>query len=646
MSEATTPYNYQEKTKDMQQPTGITDRAVEIFQMYELGRQVQKTQFDWLDNKNILTYRDEMVKRANGDVHHLNFNVETPVSFPIIARIAQSYVSKIAGNPVEMTVKSFKESKNYKGEVYQRQLSQALKAMLEWSQNTPNGNHQKEFQKKAYQTTIEGTCIEWEGFVDVRANRKIVDYKSDINNPKAEEKETVIDRGCRTKVRPLRNILIPNPYEEDIQKQSWIMDIEEIEYDIFKINYGDYDIGKVIPGQFQLPNQDTSSFREDYYQLTSSYTVQLFHYYDIYGNYTIMANGIIIYDGVNPYIHGKYPYSKTVYDIFPGVNFFYGKSFVEQISGVSDSYNTLYNLILEKQRLASGAFMLTENKDDFADVEEFEGGRVFEVESINSVSVQKFPGMDQSDINILNNLTNDAREIAGNPEGGAGATTPGGGKMLLSQTIKMEEEAKQTIGYHLNYLEHGERDRTLLRLSNLIQFLTTPERVQRGGVVHFKYQTVRAENQELSDGTRGTLVIKLIDDRQKKKEYDQIQRELGIEEAMENENIEAIAVSVNDLNQLQNEIQIVTMSSYEQLKSMEMQTFMQYMQLRLSILPQATDRQALIDKLDRILGYDNEDFNIDQDQLAQMGQEMQQRQQAEQRQAEGQEAELGTPNIQ
>jgi hypothetical protein len=44
-------------------------------------------------------------------------------------------------------------------------------------------------------------------------------------------------------------------------------------------------------------------------------------------------------------------------------------------------------------------------------------------------------------------MDNDIEQLAGNPAGGANAMTPGGGRVLLQQTLQLQEEAMKQIGY-------------------------------------------------------------------------------------------------------------------------------------------------------------------------------------------------------
>lgn len=221
---------------------------------------------------------------------------------------------------------------------------------------------------------------------------------------------------------------------------------------------------------------------------------------------------------------------------------------------------------------------------------------------------------------MLGRMDADIEGLAGNPAGGANAMTPGGGRVLLQQTLQLQEEAMKQIGYSIKYLEDGERERTELRLSNLIQYLSIPEKKIEDGIIPLVYNTIRQENQRLKDGNMGMKIVKIIDNRGSK-QYNDIVEQLDLEEAsfaQAGVNTEATAISVEDLNQVQNIVTVIPKSSYEATQSLEMQKWMQYMQTRLAVMPES-NKQELLAELDKIMDVDSDRFNPPQQPLTAQG---------------------------
>jgi hypothetical protein len=94
--------------------------------------------------------------------------------------------------------------------------------------------------------------------------------------------------------------------------------------------------------------------------------------------------------------------------------------------------------------------------------------------------------------------------------------------------------------------------------------------------------------------------------------------QLDLEEASFNGNTEAIAISVQDLDQFKNLVAVVPKSSYEATQSLEMQKWMQYMQTRMAIMPES-NKQELMAELDKIMGVDSDRFNPPTQPLAAQG---------------------------
>jgi hypothetical protein len=591
------------------------DTIDKVLSWYNKGIEIQQTELDILGKRTIIDYKDDMTRRLNGDISHLNLDIENPISFPIVRKVVKSYVSKVASNPVEMVVKSY----NLENNIYNKNISNGIKTLLEWS--NAQSNQKKAFTLKAFQLAAEGTVIEFEGFHDVRVKKKVFDHIDEKGQVQTKEQEHILERGCYTTIRPLEDILISNPIEEDIQKQSWIIDREKIEYEVAKKYYSKYPKFKEVEaGHYWNSLTDLSYYREDLLPIIEDDMVELIHCYTIDGMYYLLANGILLYENVIPYRHNKYPYAKTIHDVFSGTPFFYGRSMVEQIAGITDSYQIHYNLMIQKQLMSANQFMITENDDDFFEIDNIKMGGVYQVKDINRIKIESFNGIDNSDISMLGRMDADIEALAGNPAGGANAMTPGGGRILLQQTLQLQEEAMKQIGYSIKYLEDGERERTELRLSNLLQFLSIPEKRDITGKAPLVYSTIRQENQKLSDGSTGMRIIKIIDKRASK-QYTDIVEELDLEEAAlqdANINAEAVAFSIQDLNQFQNQVIVVPKSSYESTQSLEMQKWMQYMQTRLAIMPES-NKEELLAELDRIMDVDSDRFNPTPPPLAAQG---------------------------
>jgi len=592
------------------------DTRDKVLSWYNKGLEIQNTDYKLFGNRNLIDYKDDMTRRLNGDISHLNLDMENPVSFPIVRKILKSYISKVASNPVEMVVKSY----NVNSGIYNKNIADAIKTLLEWSNAT--SNQKKAFTLKAFQVAAEGTVIEYEGFHDVRVKRKVFDHIDDKGNVVTVDKEHILERGCYTSIKNLEDILISNPFEEDIQKQSWIIERELMEYEVAKKYYeGRYPKFKdVEPGNYWSSSSDISYYREDLLPTVEGNYVELLHCYTIDGMYYLLANGVVLYENVIPYRHNKYPYSKTIHDVFSGTPFFYGRSMVEQIAGITDSYQIHYNLMIQKQQMSANQFIITENDEDFLEIDSIKMGGVYQVKDINKVKIEKFNGIDNSDIAMLGRMDADIEGLAGNPAGGANAMTPGGGRILLQQTLQLQEEAMKQIGYSIKYLEDGERERTELRLSNLIQYLSIPEKKIENGIIPLVYNTIRQENQRLKDGNMGMKIVKIIDNRGSK-QYNDIVEQLDLEEAsfaQAGVNTEATAISVEDLNQVQNIVTVIPKSSYEATQSLEMQKWMQYMQTRLAVMPES-NKQELLAELDKIMDVDSDRFNPPQQPLTAQG---------------------------
>ena len=157
---------------------------------------------------------------------------------------------------------------------------------------------------------------------------------------------------------PNEEIFIPNFYQPDIQKQTHLIRANITTYDEAKLIWGDKDNWKfVLPGTSDKWNVDDSYFSDLETAINSNDEVLIIYLW-VHGGYNkdgtpkpkkynVLINGIPMFDVENEQnlAHNLYPLSKTVFEKFSQVGFYWGNSLPNKIRH-DQSYLDAYRTIL------------------------------------------------------------------------------------------------------------------------------------------------------------------------------------------------------------------------------------------------------------------------------------------------------------
>jgi hypothetical protein len=181
-------------------------------------------------------------------------------------------------------------------------------------------------------------------------------YRS-VKRPKAEggyEKELILDEelsGFQDTVIPTDELFIENFYENNIQRQGWLIWRRIISYSLAESKYkAKYDNFKhVKPGIQILYNDANGSFYNVYDNHMSGDSVEEIIYYNRSLDLKlIMVNGVLLteYDNPNPRNDKLYPFDKFGYEIINNRCFYY-KSLAFKLQQDANIVNTLYPMIID-----------------------------------------------------------------------------------------------------------------------------------------------------------------------------------------------------------------------------------------------------------------------------------------------------------
>lgn len=150
---------------------------------------------------------------------------------------------------------------------------------------------------------------------------------------------------------PVDELYIENFYENDIQKQGWLIWRRVIGYDLASVKYGEYQNWKYVKPGVQVIFDDASqTFYEVYDSNMRNDSVEEVIYWNKKLDVKLyMVNAVLLsdFDNPNPRNDKLYPFSKFGYENIDEGKCFYYKSLSFKMQSDANIVNTLYPMIVD-----------------------------------------------------------------------------------------------------------------------------------------------------------------------------------------------------------------------------------------------------------------------------------------------------------
>jgi len=361
-------------------------------------------------------------------------------------------------------------------------FSRAGTVALKWGHDNDGFPESSGNQKNVHsvtKTVVEGTAHIQEDFVDGRPVSSLV---------------------------PNEEMLIPNYWQHEIQKQSRIGRItDNVTYDEAELLYGDLPNWKFVhPGGVDnwWGGGIDNKFKEYKIAFPAENRVQILRYWwwansrEKYFN--LVINGVPMFDVGNkmPYKHGMFPVVKTIFELF-STEFYWGNSLpnkVRQDKNFRDAWKTL---IRAKGKISLlPPLVAAEGAGNLVDEDIWIPGRITSITGDPS-KVTTVPGVakevSQNDVAILE-LTD--KEI---DQGTAAPIVQGlseGGRVTARQILLQQSNAQKLLGLFGLMRKFAVEAQGRLRIMNILQF-----------VPKSKWRKLIVSDVTLSSGRKGTMEV-------------------------------------------------------------------------------------------------------------------------------------------
>jgi len=221
-----------------------------------------------------------------------------------------------------------------------------MRDLMEWSWE--ESKYARVFINTVIAALVNPAAIIYEGYNEVKRPFKII--KED-GSWKEEEMIDDVYSGFQNLVVPVDELCIGNFYEENIQKQPFLIWKKYIDYEAAKIKYGnnknfnDY----VRPGIRTYYNDSEDTFYEQYDESFEDRLVEEIVYYNRFADLELrIVNGVLLDEPNRPMQRKdkRYPFAKNGYEKIDEGKCFYYKSLIDKLKNDQEVLDKLYELIV------------------------------------------------------------------------------------------------------------------------------------------------------------------------------------------------------------------------------------------------------------------------------------------------------------
>lgn len=319
-------------------------------------------------------------------------------------------------------------------------------------------------------------------------------------------KETILDEtlsGFQDKVVPVDELFIENFYEQDIQKQGWLIWRKVISYSLAEAKYKDkYENFKfVTPGVQTIYNDANQSFYQVYdTNMRQDDVEEVLYWNRSLDCFIIMVNGVMLTDcdNPNPRNDKMYPFDKFGYEIINNRCFYY-KSLAFKITPDANIINTLYPMIIDGTYLNLMPPMIAKG-------DEIIGSDVIIPGMVTTFSD---PDSDLRPISTSNNLK-DGMETLFKVEESInqssesplqnGQSNPG--TQTAYEISREEQNAATVLGLFIKMIASHVKEYGKLRLGDILQYLTIADADKITADAPLVYKTFLLHNKTQNGETK------------------------------------------------------------------------------------------------------------------------------------------------
>jgi hypothetical protein len=476
----------------------VKERIKDIQEQMSIADEIRNTTFREFNNRTLLQYQDDCQKAFNNYVPPASSNEDEAWRANTIRPVSRNKVISIAAHITSGIMEPIVEAQNEKA-VSDRDAAMVMKDLMDFVLST--AQYPRKFVFGVISALVNPAVIFNLEYLEVI--RKFKEIQEDGTWKEKEMLDEVFS-GFNVGLTPVEELFIGDAYENDIQKQPFLIRRKIIDYNYAKIKYGTHkDFKHVKAGVRNFFNSGNSTFYETNESDLGSRKVEEVIFYDRYADLEIpLVNGIMMTDDPDrpmQRMDKKYPFAKSGYELIDEGRFFYYKSLVDKMSPDQTVIDTLYNMVID------GTFLSV-----FPPTANYGGEEVRSNVMIPGVTTNftdpnaKLAPINppinlSAGMNTLDKVESSLSESSQDPRS-AGQQSPG--STTAFEVARLEENAKSILGLFGKMIGFLVEDLGTLLTASILQYMTVAEVEDVvGDAVALTYKSVLVADREVDGKT-------------------------------------------------------------------------------------------------------------------------------------------------
>lgn len=410
----------------------------------------------------------------------------------------------------------------------QEDAARVMEDLMEWAAD--QCNYEKTSLNAVISAIVNPASITYSEYGEVYRNVKR--ERDDETGKWKVEKELDEDlSGFKDTSVPVDELYIENFYENDLQKQAWVIWRRVIGYDLASVKYGHCRNWQYVkPGVQVIFDDANQTFYESYDTNMRNDSVEEVIYWNKKLDVKIcMVNAVLMsdFDNPNPRNDKLYPFSKFGYENIDEGKCFYYKSLAFKMQSDANIVNTLYPMIVDGTYLNIFQPMINIGSETIGSDVIVPGG----VTTLSDPNSKLTPIQVASDIkagmDTLMEVESSISESSEQPILNGGSSQAGTTAYEIS---RQEQNANTVLGLFVKMISQFVRQYGRLRVGDTLQYLTIvdadkitgdPELVYKSFLVKGKGKGTNKKIQFTSDVSEEPITA----DEKLRKSYDVMKEE-------------------------------------------------------------------------------------------------------------------------
>lgn len=464
----------------------------------------------------------------------------------------------------------------------------------------------------------KGTAIGYEG--QERKVQKIRNVKGTGDDISVTEGEKRTNRLYGVVV-PLEDFYPSHVGQPDIKSMPYCFWRTVIPYQQFLMEFAMFaNVDKVQPKTSYEGEIDDRPYYLDYISDdVQQGNVEIIRYYNRdTDEYVVIANGVWINPislkdrqeiSPLPFNHKELPFWDVRFELFN--NFFYGRSLPDKLKSMQDVLNVLTNMLLDQSFLTIFPPTLIAGVDSMED-DYLRPGRRTPIDTQGMSLQESFMKLDMGVPTgwhqFILDYTRKVMEESSMDSVQSGVAGVGG-RTTAQEIQTASAGVTAIIGLFGRLIKYGLKRKALLRGKNILQFWTdknAPISQLMGTADNFNkaFNTFKIDNTVLTDGKRGTKVIEMYADKNKRPTKDQQKTRALLANTETNRNIEILSVTPDYLREFEFDVKLAINTKSEDTKEMQKALQLEKLRVYMSFFPDMVDKTELLAQTAQMLGDD------------------------------------------